>query len=334
VGSIHKVKSSIAAGRILSVLSLAILSSLISCGYNHQPYEFELLDSSPSGSPFSRVHFMTNGPIKVTTDCSIFSSYPNNAEASLLVNGRYSQTLRCTSDQPQTFSLAVERGSIIDIVSGTRIRLTPESPVTGNTIENVSGSALAAPEPVKPLVVVYGDSISCGFGTDIPSRDAWTVLLRTHYETGVEAWGARQLTSDYAAGLNNLISYFASYGNPATIWLAIGVNDFFAGVNPAQFQGEYASLLDSIHSNFPSVQIFAQTPLVLANEAPNASGGTLAQFRSAISTVCNSRSYCHLVDGTLILSPADLSSDGVHPTTQGNAKYEAYVSNVLQTDLR
>ena len=234
------------------------------------------------------------------------------------------------SDQPQTFSFTPERGSIVDVVSGPRIRSTPESPVTGNTIQNVSGSALVAPEPVKPLVVIYGDSISSGFGTEIPSRDAWTVLLRSQYETGVEAWGSRQLTSDYAAGLDRLVSYFASYGEPATIWLAIGVNDFFVGVNLAQFQREYASLLDMVHSNLPATRIIAQTPIVLAYETPNANGDTLVEFRAAIAGVCRSRSFCHLVDGTSILSPSDLSSDGLHPTTQGNAKYEAYVLKVLQ----
>lgn len=273
---------------------------------------------------------MATGAIKVTTDCSIFKSYPRDAEASLLINGQYSDTFQCIEDQPQTFSFTPERGSIVDIVSGTRIRLTPESPVTGDTIQDVSGSALIAPEPVKPLIVIYGDSIASGFGTEIPSRDAWTVLLRSQYETGVEAWGARQLTLDYASGLGTLISYFASYGKPTTIWLAIGVNDFFGDVNTAQFRREYASLLDAVHSTFPDTGIFAQTPIVLAHETPNANGDTLAEFRATISGVCSSRSFCRLVDGTSILSVSDLSIDGIHPTTQGNAKYEAYVLNVLQ----
>lgn len=312
-------------------LALALSGLLTGCGFANQPYQFKLLDSSPSGSPFSRARFDAVGAIKITTDCSIFSSYPNNAEGSLIINGQYSSTFRCTSDEPQTFTFSPAPGSIVDVVSGTRIRLTAQSPVTGNTIQNIFGSALAATEATKPLIVVYGDSIACGFGTDIPSRDAWTVLLRTRYETGVEAWGARQLTSDYATfGLGNLISYFASYGEPANIWIAIGVNDFFADVNPAQFQQEYDSLLDAVHSRFPGTRVFAQTPLVLANEAPNAKGDTLAAFRAAISSVCDARSFCRLVDGTSILSAADLSVDGVHPTTEGNAKYEAYVLNVLQ----
>src|SRR6476660_1857718 len=86
--------------------TLAMLAMVTICGGNSaRPCVVKLLDSSPSGSPFSRVHFMGNAAVQVTTDCSIFRSYPNYAEASLIVDGQYSQTLRCTSSLPQTFTV-------------------------------------------------------------------------------------------------------------------------------------------------------------------------------------------------------------------------------------
>jgi len=307
-----------------------MLAVLTSCGGSSgQPYVFKLLDSSPGGSPFSRLHFISNTSVQVTTDCSIFRSYPNYAEASVIVDGQYSQTLKCTSATPQTFFVEPGPGKTIDIVSGTRFRATPESSVTGNNIQSVFGSVWAAPERTNRLVVIYGDSIACGFGTDVPSRDAWAVLLRNSFEVGVEAWGGRQLNTDYDAGLAGLMSYFVSYGNPSVFWLAIGVNDFFHSVNLSNFNFEYAALLDAIHSRFPNASMFAQTPLSTAWEGPNVGGYTLGSYRIGISRACAERSFCHFVDGTSILSLSDLSPDGIHPTTAGNAKYESYVLTVL-----
>jgi lysophospholipase L1-like esterase len=309
---------------------LAMLAILTTCGRSsRQPYVFKLLDSSQSGSPFSRVHFISNTAVQVTTDCSIFPFYPNYAEASLIVDGQYSQTLKCTSASPQTFTVEPGFGSIVDIVSGTRFRAMPESSVTGNTIQDVLGNAWATTEAAKQLVVIYGDSIACGFGSDVPSRDAWTVLLRKNFEVGVEAWGSRQLTTDYDAGLDELILNFVSYGTPRVFWVAIGVNDFFYSENLTNFNVEYALLLDAIHSRFPGARIFAQTPLSTVWEGPNVSGYTLGGFRNGISQACAERSFCHFVDGTSILSLSDLSPDGVHPTTAGNAKYESYVLTML-----
>ena len=314
----------------MCLITLAMLAILTSCGRSSsQPYVYKLLDSSPSGSPFSRVHFSGDAAVQVTTDCSIFRFYPNYAEASVILNGQYSQTLKCSSTAPQTFSVEPGPGSVVDIVSGTRFQPTPQSSVVGNSIQSVLGGAWEAPETSRQLVIVYGDSIACGFGTDVPSRDAWTVLLRSSFTVGVEAWGSRQLNTDYEAGLDKLMSYFASYGTPSVLWVAIGVNDFFYSDNLTSFKFEYAALLDAIHSRFPSARIFAQTPISTIQEGPNAGGYTLSGYRIGISEACTDRSFCHLVDGTSILSLSDLSSDGVHPTTAGNAKYEAYVFRTL-----
>jgi lysophospholipase L1-like esterase len=307
---------------------LAALGLFAGCGRN-VPYVFELLDTSPSGSPFSRVHFIANGAVAVTTDCSIFASYPGNAETSMTVNGQETQVFYCSAAVPQTFRATPPADSSVEIISGPRIRLTPDSAVTGNTIQAVVTNAFEAVEPKKPLIVVYGDSIASGFGTDVPSRDAWTVLLRQTYSVGVEAWGARELHSDYVAGLDALISYFASYGDPGTIWLAIGVNDCFAGVDPVDFQKEYGALLDAVHSSFPAARVFAQTPLILADETTNVHLYASSAYRAAIADVCARRIFCKLVDGPAILSVADLNDDGVHPTTAGNLKYETYVLKTI-----
>jgi lysophospholipase L1-like esterase len=310
-----------------NALCFAAIGLLQSCG-RQQSYTFKLLDTSPSGSPFSKVHFIADGPFDLTTDCSIFASYPLDAETSMTSNGQLTQIFNCTAATSQTFHATPPPGTDVEIVSGPRVSLSPDLPVVGNTIQAVNGDALEAAEPMKPLVVVYGDSIASGFGTDVPTRDAWTVLLRQEFKVGVEAWGARQLHSDYISGLENLMSNFASYGTPSTIWLAIGVNDCFAGLNPVEFQNEYGALLDATQSRFPSAHIFAQTPLILADES-DVHGYAPSAYRESIANACSARTFCHFVNGTAILSAANLSSDGVHPTTAANLKYESYVLKAI-----
>ena len=60
-------------------------------------------------------------------------------------------------------------------------------------------------------------------------------------------------------------------------------------------------------------------------EGPNAFSSTLSDYRAQISTTCLSRPWTILIDGTKILTTADIVS-GVHPTTAGHIKYANFVA--------
>src|SRR6185369_1627561 len=113
------------------------------------------------------------------------------------------------------------------------------------------------------------------------------------YSMMLEGWGFRSLFDDAnTSGLRNaFVSRIASYA-PATIWIAIGTNDY--GLNkwtPANFGTAYAATLDGLHAALPSARIICQTPIVRSVETANGFGNTLSDYRSQISTACNARSW-------------------------------------------
>jgi hypothetical protein len=99
----------------------------------------------------------------------------------------------------------------------------------------------------------------------------------------------------------------------------------------ATFQANYASLVDQLHDADPGARIFCQSPILRTDyTSPNNFGNVLGDYRTAISTVCGARPWTQFVDGTTLLSPSDLAG-GLHPSTQGEAKYAAAIISILNT---
>ncbi len=114
------------------------------------------------------------------------------------------------------------------------------------------------------------------------------------------------------------------YAAPA-YWLAIGTNDYGLDMwSASSFGAAYGGLLDGLHAGMPSSLIYCQTPIVRSTETANGFGNTTTDYRTAIATACATRPWAKLIDGTQIVTTAALS-DGVHPTTAGQATYAAFV---------
>jgi lysophospholipase L1-like esterase len=202
-----------------------------------------------------------------------------------------------------------------------------------NTI-TFNGSAVRIEEPYKRLVV-YGDSLAAGGSVDNPSAEAWPVLLRKHYSVMVEAYGYRALYDDASTSVKRaeLLSKISA-STPDFIWLAIGTNDHTLGQWSAQEFGEaYASTLDAIHASNSQAVVFAQSPILQANESTNLLGEDLESYRQQIADACLARpAWCIFVDGkdSAFPQPDELDKDGVHLTTESSAKYAEAVLNILK----
>jgi hypothetical protein len=78
--------------------------------------------------------------------------------------------------------------------------------------------------------------------------------------------------------------------------------------------------------------VFAQSPILQANESANILGEDLESYRQQIATACLARSaWCIFVDGQDAAFPErdELDKDGVHLTTQSSAKYAEAVLKIL-----
>jgi lysophospholipase L1-like esterase len=166
------------------------------------------------------------------------------------------------------------------------------------------------------------------------SAEAWPVLLRKHYPVLIEAYGYRALYEDAStAEARSALALKISSWLPRYVWLAIGTNDYAFGLWPASEFGEaYDATLDAIHESSPQSTLFAQSPILQADEPPNIFGDTLENYRQQIASACLARSaWCTFVDGTeaVFPQPAELDQDGIHLTIDSSAKYAEAVRNTI-----
>lgn len=302
------------------------------------PYEFS--DSFPAvinptgfrrGSTFSRTVVKTAAEsIVVGSYNTIFNSYPEFAKLGVVVNGDYHQTIDLAGRDYQRNLITLPPGpKVVEIVNGLQSQLTGSWVVS---VQSDSPETLEHPAPVD-RVLFYGDSITAGGNADSPPGEGYAPLTRMSVARSVaaDATGHRSLFDDAVDSTARaaMVARLAAYA-PTAIWLAIGTNDY--GLNKwaaADFGTAYGAVLDDLHVALPAAAIYCQTPLVRVNEVANGSGSTLEDYRAAIANAVDTREeFATLVDGTSILTPADLA-DGLHPSTAGHAKYANAVKAVL-----
>ena len=290
-------------------------------------------------------------------DNGAYDSWPTLTTFGVYVNGTYNQTLSDAVHGVNHLSATLPAGAKTVAVTQGGVQSASASypPITGNYVIGISFNA-----PAKQLfptgegnLVIYGDSICMGQAATPINENSWVELVRagwTHGTVGATCWGWRSLYQDYYYNSSSISTLALSIEsmNPTIVWIAIGTNDF--GLNnaadgssppvpsswtPTAFGTQYAALLDRLHTDMPTVPIFAQSPIVRTDAygAANAnySGYHLTDFRSAIQSAATARSsFVTYVDGTTLLSSGGLSADGLHPSTTGHS---TYASNVLNTWL-
>lgn len=295
--------------------------------------------SAPRQSNFAHFIFTTNATsVTIGGTTSIYTSYPQFSHLGVRVNGVNQSPLVFTTNGSQSFTVSLGAAGTtrtVEIISGAQSK--PSGTVIGSFIDSVTYANTASFSVTTPTtqtnrILVYGDSIAAGGNATNPEIETYTPLLRNTYGFSVmnEAWGYRALYDDTnTSGLRStFISRIAGYA-PATIWLAIGTNDYgLSKQNATNFGTAYAATLDDLHTALPSARIICQTPIVRSSESANSFGNTLGDYRNQISTVCNARQWTTLVDGSAFLTISDLE-DGVHPSTSGHAKYALAINNIL-----
>ena len=189
-------------------------------------------------------------------------------------------------------------------------------------------------QPSPPQILIYGDSLTIGANVDHPSAESWPVLLRKHYSVIVEAYGYRALYDDASTPekRSEFVSRMSAW-MPEYVWLAVGTNDYgFEVWSSREFGEAYAATLDAIHSSNPQARVFAQSPILRAEEPANSFGNDLNDYRQQIASACMARSaWCVFVDGrdSLFPQPDELGDDGVHLTTESSLKYAQAVLNII-----
>lgn len=286
-------------------------------------------------SLLSRVVFTTTATqIDITAYSSIAASFYSYAEVGVIVNGSYVQSVQLPGNGAFQGRVVLSAGSkTVEVFAG--LQIIPDGQIIGTWPVSIKANAAITqifPTP-SDRVVFYGDSITAGGNSSIPTQKGYPALVRlTNPDSvSVEAQGYRSLFADCANSTlrAEFVEKLTAY-DPDKIWLAIGTNDY--GLEPwsaASFGAAYAALLDDLHVALPSALIYAQTPILRAVETANGWGSSLGDYRTQIAAAQSTRSsYCTLVDGSAFMTLASIP-DGVHPNDAGHALYAAAVKTAL-----
>lgn len=320
--------SGLSAARILAHYNLTVRNSYTFVAADFWANGYDNV-AAPRQSNMARAVITTASPtLYVTGTSDFYGINPAYAELYVLQNGTLLDTLNFAADGQEEFTVTLGSAGTsktVEIVNGVHNFISPDH--FGSDIDAVavpSAYTVTVVPPVAPgdRVVFYGDSIISGGNADNLSPEGVTERLRTVYgiSTMQEAWGVRSLYDDRASDFAPLASRIAGY-SPATVWVAIGVNDWqYGNYTLANFGTAYQTMLTALQTAMPGARIICQTPTSKDTEpTPNGEPVTLEQWRGAIRTACANRGL-QVVEGPDMFDVAD-TDDGLHPDTQGHSDY-------------
>lgn len=166
-------------------------------------------------------------------------------------------------------------------------------------------------------ILVFGDSISQGLFADKPGdnyvHQVCTTLNADYMNLSV---GGEIFRSD---ALDEEINF-----DPTHILVALGTNDFYAGVNAASVSNNADFYLSRVKEIYPDVPITVISPF----------GNIPADYIAAIGSVAQDAG-CYFVDGTTLISreASSWNKDNVHPATPGFNEITAAFTPILQQQL-
>lgn len=290
-------------------------------------------------SPFATWSVDTDSTVmevQMYTDAS--TTFDSSAELGVYVDGDwYVQLVAPEADGAGTGHIFLPSGTKrVTIENG--LTTEPVSTVLGTWLTSAKGNGTTWTVPtITPVnrLVIYGDSITAGWNATtsdgIMSRDAYVKIVRdgyNGYSVAAEAWGFRALEddADTAPKVTSFVDKLGGY-SPSAIWFSIGTNDLSSDAD--LWDNWYADTLDEINTDMPGVPVYCMSPLIRTDDdTTNGFGQDVDYFRSALETVCSTRSWATYVDGKPVIDLADLD-DSVHPGKAGMAKVGAKILEVL-----
>ena len=187
-----------------------------------------------------------------------------------------------------------------------------------------TGPAMAQ-EPVKHTIVVFGDSLSAGYG--LSPEDAFPALLQAKIDreglpyTVVNAGLSGDTT---ASGLRRVEWIMKQHVDICLIEL--GGNDALRGLNTADTKNNLMAIIDKLRAKNPEVTIF----LLDMKAPPNLGAEFVHSFEKIYEDVAverNVKRIPFLLEG--VAGDKTLNQqDGIHPTVKGQ---EIVADNIWKT---
>ena len=182
-----------------------------------------------------------------------------------------------------------------------------------------------------PVILVFGDSISAGFGLSRVD-EGWVALLQTklkQQEYGYQVINASVSGETTAGGLSRLPRALSLH-QPKIVILELGGNDGLRALPIAQMRGNLGRMADLIKASGAEVLLLGM------RIPPNYGADYTEQFRLSYTELARDRKVPlvpFLLD-KVALTPALVQADGIHPNESGQPVLLANVWPTLKPLLR
>jgi acyl-CoA thioesterase-1 len=182
-------------------------------------------------------------------------------------------------------------------------------------VASVSANGAAPAE--TPVILVFGDSISAGYGLAHVDR-GWVALLQTRLkdqEYGYQVVNASVSGETTAGGLARLPRALSLH-QPKIVILELGGNDGLRALPIAQMRVNFARMADL------AAAAGAKVLLLGMRMPPNYGPDFTEQFRSSYSDLARDKKLplVPFLLNDIALFPALMQADGIHPNEQGQPK--------------
>lgn len=279
---------------------------------------------------FSSFKFETDATVvKIKVKPRMYSAYPQWSHITVVKDGTILGRYKFTDETYTSVYLGTGTKTVELIEEGIG---KPSTEILGTFINSIlsngTTNTIDESNPTERLVFI-GDSITNG-GNASYLYNGYASLFKQNGEyINVYGYGYGSIY-DYAGDgtkLTTLTGFLTSLLDGSVtnkIIIMMGTNDYGLNkTNASTFQTNYDNMLEAINTAFPTVDIFAITPIIRSIETANTFGNTLDDYRTAITNAASGKAYVTVIDGKTILATSDLT-DGVHPSTAGHVKlYDA-----------
>jgi acyl-CoA thioesterase I len=165
-----------------------------------------------------------------------------------------------------------------------------------------------------PVILVFGDSISAGYGLTRVER-GWVALLQTRLkdqEYGYQVINASVSGETTAGGLARLPRALLLH-KPQIVILELGGNDGLRALPIAQMRANLANMIDL------ATAAGAKVLLLGMRMPPNYGPDFTEQFRLCYSDLARDKKLplVPFLLQNIALSPASMQADGIHPNESG-----------------
>jgi acyl-CoA thioesterase-1 len=196
---------------------------------------------------------------------------------------------------------------------------------------SATAGAAAEASAKAPTILVFGDSLSAGYGL-AHVESGWVELLRAKLKSegyGYQVVNASVSGETTAGGLARLPRALSLH-HPQIVILELGGNDGLRALPMDQMRSNLAKMVDL------SLAIQARVLILGMRIPPNYGGDYTEQFRQSFIEVAHDKKVALVpfLLADIALDPALMQADGVHANESGQPKMLANVWPALQPLLK